>query len=282
MPTTANVVKGAQLKSKAVDLDFLVGGVSEIKLAIVMLDACRNNTYPSCSKSQTRGLVQPTVESEGGMIISFATAPNAIALDGNGDHSPYALALAEFMGQAMPIETYFRRVGGKVFSSSEQRPMLKNSFYGNFSFAKGGVVPPPPPTSKWITPTDGICKANGGKINKHHGVCEANWKNATKICRVSGGQLPSRADLKKVVVDCGGSFLTPKTKDWNSLTNKNMDNKSYQSCYKEKGFNSNYYWSSTTYASYTNGAWVVSFNRGGTYHGNKSHYNYVRCVRSGQ
>lgn len=134
MPTQANVVKGGQLASEAVDLNFLIGGLSEIKLAIVMLDACRNNTYPSCSKSQTRGLVQPTVANNGGMIISFATAENDIALDGNGDHSPYALALSKFMNQSLPIETFFREVGGEVFSSSGQRPMLKNSFYGRFSF----------------------------------------------------------------------------------------------------------------------------------------------------
>lgn len=46
---------------------------------------------------------------------------------------------------------------------------------------------------------------------------------------------------------------------------------------------SSYYWSSTTYAKYPYGAWLVRFSDGfvGSYY--KSHYdNYVRCVRGGQ
>jgi hypothetical protein len=86
-------------------------------------------------------LVQPKVNSAGGMIISFATAENTEASDGD-EHSPYALALSKFMKQKMPIETYFRKVGGEVFGSSGQRPMLKSNFYGRFSFGNNKHVIP--------------------------------------------------------------------------------------------------------------------------------------------
>ncbi|CAA6825655.1 MAG: Unknown protein [uncultured Sulfurovum sp.] len=283
MPTKANVAKGGQLKSKAVDLDFLTGGVSDIKLAIVMLDACRNNTFPSCGRTRSRGLVQPNVESNGGMIISFATASNEIALDGNGNHSPYALALTKFMNQSMPVETYFRKVGGEVFRSSEQRPMLKNSFYGSFSFAKkpqvGSVHRPiveaekvDISTSKWITPKDSVCKANGGEIDKH-GACKANWNNAKKICSASGGQLPSRDDLKQVVVDCGGIVNS----DWlGKDAEKNKKNSSYQSCYKEKGFSSFNWTREEKDSSY---AWIVGFVDGGDGWRYKTDNGYALCVR---
>ena len=274
MPTKANVVKGGQLKSKAVDLDFLTGGVSDIKLAIVMLDACRNNTFPSCGRTRSRGLVQPNVESKGGMIISFATASNEIALDGNGNHSPYALALTKFMNQSMPVETYFRKVGGEVFRSSEQRPMLKNSFYGSFSFA-GLVVPPPPPepkpTSKWIIPKESVCKTNGGEIDKH-GVCKANWKNAKKICSASGGQLPSRVDFHKVITDCGGISDADNREQWS----KNRKNVSYQTCYKEKGF-SRWHW--TREEKDSSLAWGVNFYTGNDDWYNKTSIGYALCVR---
>jgi hypothetical protein len=46
-------------------------------------------------------------------------------------------------------------------------------------------------------------------------------------------QLPSRDDLKKVVVDYGGLFTTYGDKNWDSLTDKNSANKSYQACYKQ-------------------------------------------------
>jgi len=136
IPTKAMIAKGGQLKSEALNLDFLIGGMSNIKLAVLMIDACRDNTYPSCTKSQKRGLVQPHTPEEGGMIISFATAEGKTADDGD-EHSPYALALAKFINKKMPVETFFREVGGEVFASSSQRPMLKNNFYGRFSFGEG-------------------------------------------------------------------------------------------------------------------------------------------------
>lgn len=143
IPTKADIVKGGQLATEALDLDFLIAGVSEIKLAMVMLDACRNNTYPSCNKSQSRGLVQPSVPQEGGMILSFARAENEIASDGDKNHSPYALALSKYMKESIPIETYFRKVGGEVYRNTGlQRPMLKNSFYGEFSFLNQNIPSP--------------------------------------------------------------------------------------------------------------------------------------------
>ena len=43
-----------------------------------------------------------------------------------------------------------------------------------------------------------------------------------------------------------------------------------------------YYWSSTTSASNTNGAWSVEFGDNYVYYGSKSYGSYVRCVRGGQ
>jgi len=89
----------------------------------------------------------------------------------------------------------------------------------------------------WVTPSDRVCKANGGKIDKH-GICDAHWMEAKDICRASGGRLPDRYELKKVIVDCGGTV--------DDYTN-NKANSAYQSCYKRKGFSSSYdYWSSSS------------------------------------
>jgi len=291
MPTKADVVRGAQLASEALDLDFLIGGVSEIKLTIVMLDACRNNTYPSCSKSQTRGLVQPTVADEGGMILSFATAPNDIAQDGDGDHSPYAMALSKYMTQSMPIETYFRRVGGEVYNSTgSQRPMLKNSFYGEFSFVNIGVNPNvtiigdliwegginhKAVTKPWIT------EANADAKN----YMDTSGDTATSYCdNLSWGgysdwRLPTKDELRGVVNECGGINNIYGDKDWNAITDKNINNKTYQSCYKSKGFNGDGYWSSTNYERYISGAWFIALWTCSTFIEGKVFSRYVRCVR---
>jgi hypothetical protein len=45
---------------------------------------------------------------------------------------------------------------------------------------------------------------------------------------------------------------------------------------------SSYFWSSTTYAYYTDYAWRVNFYYGNDYYSNKSFSYYVRAVRGGQ
>lgn len=46
-----------------------------------------------------------------------------------------------------------------------------------------------------------------------------------------------------------------------------------------KGFLGRSYWSSSTYAQNTNGAWYVDFDDGGVYYSGKASHRYVRCVR---
>jgi len=134
-----------------------------------------------------------------------------------------------------------------------------------------GKSEPEKKKSKWISPTQKDCKANGGKMTGY--ICYANWSDAKDICRASGGRLATIDELKKVVTDCGGTIDD----------NNNKADAIYQDCCKEKGFNDyHYYWSSTTGVSNTNGAWGVGFYYGGTGINDKSGNGYVRCVRSGQ
>ena len=152
---------------------------------------------------------------------------------------------------------------------------MPNSFYGKFSF--GRDVP-----SKWITPNKTVCTNNGGKLYK--GICKANWENAKKICRASGANLPILADLKQVIIDCGGSY-TIYGKDWDSIMDKNRANKFYQSCYKNRGFSSSdYYWSSTLYVSDSNSndIWNVMFVNGFVQQHSDRPEFYVKCIRDGQ
>ena len=130
--------------------------------------------------------------------------------------------------------------------------------------------------SKWITPSNSVCKSNGGEVDGDG--CLADWEDAKNICSASGGRLPTIDELKKVVTDCGGEMKDDTVEEWK----RNQNNSNYQSCYKQKGFTSNYYWSSTTDASYTNYAWGVNFDNGYTNYGSKSDNGYVRCVRAGQ
>jgi hypothetical protein len=123
-------------------------------------------------------------------------------------------------------------------------------------------------TSKWITPSNSMCKNNGGKVNS--GGCNATWSNAKNICSASGGSLPSIDALRRVVTDCGGTI-----DDYSN----NLANSSYQSCYKQKGFSSYWYWSKTSKDS--SSAWLVHFKDGDDLWNGKTYTDYVLCV-SGQ
>ena len=49
-----------------------------------------------------------------------------------------------------------------------------------------------------------------------------------------------------------------------------------------EGFNSNSYWSSTTYEGSKRNAWVIDFNSGYVSYYDKDYNLYVRCVRDGK
>jgi len=133
----------------------------------------------------------------------------------------------------------------------------------------------------WITPKNKVCKANDGKIYKDD-ICEAKGMKAEDICRASGGRLPTIEELKEVVTDCGGINTTEMNKDFFSAMDKNKANKSYQSCYKNKGFRSKVYWSSSAVKGYKDAVWVIRFSVGSVYRDYKLNNHYVLCVRDGQ
>jgi uncharacterized caspase-like protein len=55
------------------------------RMRIVILDACRNNPFPSLNDAG-RGLA--IVDAPNGSIVGYSTAPGTEALDGVGNHSP--------------------------------------------------------------------------------------------------------------------------------------------------------------------------------------------------
>ncbi|RLA72960.1 MAG: hypothetical protein DRG30_06825, partial [Epsilonproteobacteria bacterium] len=80
---------------------------------------------------------------------------------------------------------------------------------------------------------------------------------------------------------CGGEITTYGDSSRDAIIYKNNANKSYQDCYKDNGFTSNY-WSSTTVVSRTSNAWAVDFYDGNDAWTYKSDGKLVRCVRAGQ
>ncbi len=78
-----------------------------------------------------------------------------------------------------------------------------------------------------------------------------------------------------------GDWRLPNINELKSIVDRSRYNPSIVSAFT-KTSSSNYYWSSTTYRSYSNYAWIVYFNNGNVYNNAKSNNNFVRCVRAGE
>lgn len=90
------------------------------RVNIVVLDACRNNPFPSMERSGGGGLAP--VNAPAGTLIAFATAPGHVATDGVGANSPYSGALAQAIeAPGVPLEEVFRRVRRQVLAATHNR-----------------------------------------------------------------------------------------------------------------------------------------------------------------
>src|SRR5260370_25470160 len=81
-------------------------GVIPSRLRIAILDACRNNPFPSLNEAG-RGLA--IVDAPNGSIVAYSTAPGSEALDGVRHHSPYTAALLRLAQQKnLPLQQMFK------------------------------------------------------------------------------------------------------------------------------------------------------------------------------
>ena len=112
---------------------------------IVILDACRDNPFPSISRSMSRGLaIIPTTPT--GTIISYATAAGQTASDGEGRNSPYTTALLKHIQEpGLSIEQVFKKVRNSLamLTGGKQVPAEYTNLNGDFYFtpAKGNLSP---------------------------------------------------------------------------------------------------------------------------------------------
>src|ERR1700744_6082546 len=125
-----------QMVSTADILDRLEKSGTRINL--VLLDACPDNPFAGHGvRSTTGGLAQ--MPAPIGTLISFATQPRSVSLDGDNGHSPYTRALVAAMQRpGSGLFKTFNEVGLAVSKATggEQLPWVSSSpISGNFYFA---------------------------------------------------------------------------------------------------------------------------------------------------
>ena len=150
VPVSANPVKEADVDFQMVDVALILRQMegSGTRLKLVILDACRNNPFGGRGLRSTQGgLAQ--IQAPEGTLLSYATQPGNIALDGSGDNSPFSAALAQTI-QKPGIDVFqtFNQVGliVKRATGGSQQPWVSSSpIDGDFYFTGKAAVEMPKP-----------------------------------------------------------------------------------------------------------------------------------------
>ncbi len=147
LPVDANPTRPQDLDFQMIDAGLVLKQMdgAGTRLNILILDACRNNPFATLgSRGVEGGLAQ--MRAPEGTLISFATQPGNVAVDGSGADGPYATALANAMRQpGLDIFRLFNQVGLAVKRDTQgaQLPWVSSSpIDGEFYFARGGEAAP--------------------------------------------------------------------------------------------------------------------------------------------
>ena len=125
VPVGANPTREADVDFQMVDVNLVLRQMdgSGTRLNLVVLDACRNNPFGGRGlRSAAGGLAQ--MRAPEGTLISFATQPGNVAMDGEGN-SPFTKALAATVRRpGLDIFQTFNEVGLAVkrATGGEQQP----------------------------------------------------------------------------------------------------------------------------------------------------------------
>jgi hypothetical protein len=140
VPITANPARETDVDFQMVDIALVLRQMegAGTKLNIVILDACRNNPFGGRGlRASDGGLAQ--MRAPEGTLLSYATQPGNVALDGDDGHSPYTRALVETMQKpGLDVLQAFNQVGliVKRATGSAQQPWVSTSpIDGEFYFS---------------------------------------------------------------------------------------------------------------------------------------------------
>jgi tetratricopeptide (TPR) repeat protein len=155
LPVDARIENGSNLTADMTDLDTILSGLDDqVRTNIVILDACRDNPTAknvtqvagiSRSVAVRSGLAAPSGLGKGGTVgagtlLAFATAPGQVALDGDGDNSPFSAALSRHIGTpGLEVQQMLTRVRAEVVAATrnKQVPWSNSSLLGEV-FLVGG------------------------------------------------------------------------------------------------------------------------------------------------
>jgi hypothetical protein len=137
VPVGTDIQAEDEVRYLSIDANQVVDKMEQAgnRLNIVILDACRDNPFARSFRSKQTGLAQ--MDAPSGMLIAFATAPGAVAYDGDGVNGVYTKHLLRNLAiEGLPVELLLKRVREGVARETEQKqiPWESSSLLGDFYF----------------------------------------------------------------------------------------------------------------------------------------------------
>jgi len=217
VPTDASLDSELDLQAQAMRLDTILNMMENPnRTSIVLLDACRDNplarrlsrSMGTRSNRVGRGLAR--VETGLGTYIGFSTEPGNVALDGDGIHSPFALALLNNINREnLDIESVMRLVRAEVYEKTNgtQIPWGNSSLIGKgFVFktsvnnSENGLIETPIP----ISPVDPVSpQSKNAEIAYWNSIRDAKNKGYFQayLIQFPNGLFKRLAELKIEEID---------------------------------------------------------------------------------
>lgn len=137
IPTAPAIASAGDFDDHALSLSALMDAMRRAgpRMNIVILDACRNDPFPRSTRGGWGGLAEP--EDAGGTVTAYSAAKGRVAIDGEGDNSPYTKALTVQMRKPnIEIGTMLRNVFAAVDEETggAQQPWYEVAVKGQFFF----------------------------------------------------------------------------------------------------------------------------------------------------
>lgn len=158
IPADARLASDYDVEDETVSLDRVLKAIEPAKkLRMVILDACRENPFQKTmqrsvgTRAISRGLaeVDPQLNNT---VVAYAAKGGALASDGDGGNSPFALALVKHItSPGLDLRLAFGRVRDEVkrLTNNRQEPFVYASLGGDtvalVPQAAAPVAPPPDP-----------------------------------------------------------------------------------------------------------------------------------------
>ena len=181
IPVDAELEHPDDASTEAIDLDAAVASASGAsRLSIVVIDACRNNRFPTAEKDGVRGFVP--VRARAGQLLAFATAPGTVAYDGRNDLSPYTQALTEVLARSdvgsIDVRRLFGGLGPRVRALTENRQVPHSNPFDfgldivTLTGGEGDVDNPPPEPSSTASAVFDPSSLDDGAVFREPGCAD--------------------------------------------------------------------------------------------------------------